>query len=304
MNYKKIGIILGAGTILGTSSAFANLVINPTFSAGILGDANSAQIQATINQAISFYNTHYTDNITVNINFDNPNSGLGSSSTGFVGVTYSQFRTALAADASTADDALALAHLPTQTNDPITNAQTTIALSKANARALGFSTSGGADSSITLNTSICNLVHGVNTNSSFYDLYAVCCHEIDEALGTVAFVGSAQPSSADLFRYNGGVRSWDTSTTHQAFFSIDGTNNIVEYNQLNRSGGDWGDWIHHNGSPQVQDFSGTPGTTVNMGASETRLLDVVGYNYVVPEPASFAVLGIGAMALIRRRKRA
>ena len=308
MNYKTIGLLLGAGTVLGSSSAFANMTITPTFSAGILGDANSAQIQATINQAIGFYQTHYSDNINVRISFDNPNSGLGSSNTGFVGVSYSQFRSALAADASTADDALALAHLPTQANDPITNTQSTIALSRANARALGFTTTNDAttfDSVITLNTSLCNLVHGTNTNANFYDLYAVTCHEIDECLGTVAFVGSAQPSSADLFRYNAGVRNWDTNTGHSAYFSIDGTNNIVEYNQNGRSIGDWGDWIHHSGAPQVQDFSGSKGITVDMGPSETRLLDVVGYNYVnpVPEPSVIVGLGLGAVALVRRKKK-
>ena len=181
MNYKKIGLILGAGTVLGTSSAFANLVIVPTFSAGINGDANSTQIKATINQAIAFYNANYSDNITVNINFDNANTGLGSSSTGFVSDTWANFRAALAADGTTADDTLALSFLPGGTTNPVTGV-TNVAFSRANAKALGYSIGAGADSSINLNTSICNLVHGVNTNAGFYDLYAVACHEIDEAI--------------------------------------------------------------------------------------------------------------------------
>jgi len=37
--------------------------------------------------------------------------------------------------------------------------------------------------------------------------------------------------------------------------------------------------------------------------NELTLLDVVGYNRApVPEPASMAALGIGVLALIRRRK--
>lgn len=309
MNYKRIGVIFCAGGLL-SSAAFANLVINPTWDTSITSNGNSAQIQATINQAIAFYNTNFSDAITVDITFKVANTGLGSSNTGFIFDTYSNFRTKLGADGSTADDTTALASLVGGAVNPVT-AGANVAISRANAKALGYSVAAGVDGTITLNSSICNLVHGTNSNANFYDFYAVACHEIDEVLGTISLVGdpfgSGRTNGADLFRYNGaGVRTWDTSTTHRAFFSIDGgVTNIVEYNQLNRTGGDWGDWIVHTPG-QVQDFAGSPGVTVDMGASEMRLLDVVGYNRVnpVPEPATVAVLGVGALALLRRRKRA
>ena len=313
MNYKKIGLILGAGTVLGTSSAFANLVITPTFDSTITSNGSSAQIQATINQAIAFYNANFTDNITVAIKFQ-LGGGLGSNSSYYQFKTYASVRTALGADATSADDTTAMSFLATGAVNPVT-AGANMALTNANARALGYTVAfgnGGSDpfdSTVTLNTSICNLVHGTNTNSGFYDLYAVVSHEIDEALGTSSLAGdpfgSGRTNVADMYRYNNGARTWDTNNGHAAFFSINGTTNIVEYNALGQTGGDWGDWIHHNGAPQVQDFSGTPGVTVDMGPSELRLLDVVGYNRAaaVPEPNVILGLGLGAVALIRRRKK-
>ena len=233
MNYTKLGLFVAAGVGLG-AAAHANLVINPTWGSSITSDANSAQIQATINQAIAFYNANFSDNITVEITFQK-GGGLGSSNTGFIFDTYSNFRNLLGADASTADDTLAMAHLASGAVNPVSGGAE-VAISRANAKALGYTIGAGTDGTISLNTDICNLVHGTNTNSSFYDLYAVTCHEIDEVLGTISLCGdpfgSGRASSADMYRYNGGARTWDTNNGHAAFFSIDGTNNIVEYLSL------------------------------------------------------------------------
>jgi uncharacterized protein (TIGR03382 family) len=104
-----------------------------------------------------------------------------------------------------------------------------------------------------------------------------------------------------MFRYNGTSHTYDTVTSHHAYFSIDGgVTNIVEWNQFNRTTGDWGDWIVHT-PPQVQDWEGTPGVKIDMGPSELRLLDVIGYN--VPGPGTASLVGLGAGALVRRRRR-
>jgi len=292
--------------VLAATPASANLVINPTFDSSITSDANAATIMNTINSAIGFYESTFTDNITVNITFQEMSSGLGASSTFIVRPSYSDYITHLTADATSAADATALSHLPIQANDPVTG-HTGIVLSTANARAVGLSAATASDGTISLNTSICNLDR-VSPSPSKYDLYAVACHEMDEVLGTGSWIDRSISSDAairamDLFRYNGaGGRSFTDATTAQAFFSIDGTTDIVQFNQS--GSGDWGDWIH-NSPPQVQDFSGTPGAIVNPGFSEITALDVIGYNgpVPVPEPASMAVLGLGAAALIRRRKR-
>src|SRR5262249_3799169 len=97
------------------------------------------------------------------------------------------------------------------------------------------------------------------------------------------------PLPEDLYRYNSnGVRNWTTAGDN-AFFSIDGTNRLVQFNQ--DSGGDYGDWWSNNGGgnpgpnppPRVQDAFGFPGTSPTLatdaGLVELRALNVIGYTF-------------------------
>ena len=72
---------------------------------------------------------------------------------------------------------------------------------------------------------------------------------------------------------------------------------------FNQSGqGDFGDWVV-NSPAQVQDWAATQGTQPDLGPSEIRNLDVIGYDPVsaVPEPSSLLMLalGVGGIALAR-----
>ncbi len=308
---RRSGFLAFVVSLAAALPARAAFIITPTFASSITSDANAAAIEATINSAISTYEANFSDPITVNITFQSSNTGLGSSSTFFGTVTYASYLTALTADSKTADDTLALAHLGAGPNNPV-NSNANINVKTANLRAIGINAnppSGQPDGTITLNTHI--TTPGSPGSSLTFNLLPVVEHEIDEVLG----LGSALPSPPnstifpeDLFRYtsSAGVRTFTTTSSVQAFFSIDGTNDLAQFDNQN-DGGDFGDWqsnpLPGGVSPKVQDAFATAGSNPSLGV-ELRALDVIGYDRVsVPEPAALSGLGITSLMLLVRRRR-
>src|SRR5262245_19708207 len=96
-----------APTPVYNSVASAGLIINPTFNANV-----DQATRDTINNVINFYESVITTNITVNIEFHNMNSGLGSSLSVVYTGPYSSYRTALGDVSFSADDMTALANTP------------------------------------------------------------------------------------------------------------------------------------------------------------------------------------------------
>ena len=96
---------------------------------------------------------------------------------------------------------------------------------------------------IGLNTHVTDI--GSPGSSGQFSLFATVEHEINEVLG----IGSSLPSMPfgtifpeDLFRYDAtGHRSFTTSSTAQAFFSINTTTDLAQFDNQN-DGGDFGDW--------------------------------------------------------------
>jgi hypothetical protein len=311
-NRLLAGLIMSIAAAAPASAAF---VIKPTFDSSITGDPNAAAIEGTINSAIGIYDSLFSNPIIVNITFAE-GGGLGESNFSLFSYSYPTFYAALQAGATSADDATAYARLALDgsTSNPVTSSNT-VFVKPANALALGLTIPGGppaSDGTITLNTAITN--PGSPGSSGGFNLLPVVEHEIDEVLGLGSTLGLTftpaslenNPSPEDFFRFDAtGHRSFTTSSSAKAFFSLNGTTDLAQFDNQN-DGGDFADWQSNprptGVPPQVQDAFDTQGSNPVLGV-EIRALDVIGYTLAVPEPSSWMAIAAALLAffVIRRR---
>ncbi len=318
-----------AGCLAFAASAQAGLVINATF-AGIYSVAE----QAEVNTAIAYYQNTFSDNMMLNIRFFNSGAGLGSTSQLLYKVNYADYLTALRLDATTANDATALANIPNGTgalpaagqNSPVPGAGNQLIINRANAAAVGLNVgtqSDGTstwDADIDLNLALMSTNHASPT-AGLYDERSVAMHEINEVLGTTSNLGRSNPffagssSAIDLYRYDAAGNRAFTTAGDDAYFSLDGTSKLVRFNQDSR--GDYSDFWSNNGGGnfganppyQIQDAFSASGKAAEMGVENT-MLDVIGYTFKsqangVPEPSSLALViaALGLTGLTARRRR-
>lgn len=322
-------------------AASLGLTIDATFDTSGPGALNAAE-QAAINAGISNIQASITspNNLTVSIYFSASTSiSLGQSTSSIDTPFYYDFYNDLkavdtSADQLTALNSLGAAPADTSSDSPVPGAGAKMFITTAEARNLGMTgfgtapgvsvsgVSGAFDGSIELNTSITS-PPGTLSNSNIYSLQSVAEHEIDEVLGiggTGSTLGTGnqslgEPGDLDLFRYSAsGTRSYTTSTSATAYFSIDGGQTILSF--FNQSGsGDYSDWNnsgHAGFAAQVQDAFATPNITLTLGTNELKALNVIGYRVVAadqvvaPEPSTLALAGVGLLAcsLLRRRQSA
>ena len=296
--FSQAGWFSGSSTNGGTSSTStttssatststtSGLIINVTYDANVASAPSG--FTATVASVVQFFQSHFSDPVTININVGYGEVGgqslssgvLGESSTYLNSYSYSQLKSALTADAKTADDSTAVATL--SGSDPTNGGQFWV--STAESKALGLA---GASSSVDGYvgfSSAANIFDYINSNgvtAGQYDFFGVVAHEISEVMGRqlmtgINFNGSASYEPLDLFHYSlSGVR--DFVGTHVGYFSINGgVTNIDNFNT--NSGGDYGDWASSAGNDAFNAFSNS-GVVNAVTAADLKALDVIGWDF-------------------------
>jgi hypothetical protein len=292
-------------------TTFVSLAALPTPSSALTfsfsqvpGDSLSYAQAAAFQTAADIWSASLSDAITVNlqIGFTSlPANVLGSTTPTILYSTGADFKTTMTNDAKGATDALAVASLGG-------NSQPTIALSSAEAKALGYNLPAGvsSDGQVEFSSSF-SFSTARNPNGTIavgtYDLVGIAEHEIGHILGFVSSVdgfGNGYQTVLDQFRYAAPLVHSATAGA-AAYFSVDsGFTNLASFstgtpNQASH-------WLLGTGGVMVPEVAA--GMTQNITALDLQAFDAIGYDVRVPEPWSISLLALGSLAAVRLRRRA
>ncbi len=254
----------------------------------------TAAYRSAVISAENFLQSHFTNQVTVSVDFDYAkldSSVSGENDFDETAVSYSAFAGALRAHATTAADMLSVNGLPA--TDPSNGVGFDIPTTEARILGLAPQTN-SIDDTVTLN-STAGFTFG-------QDAIGVIEHELTEGVfGRTSSLGFAETmwNPLDLFRFTAsGQRDYtggsDGVTT---FFGLDSTHvsNLAYHNSINaqgkNDGQDLGDWDSTFGDAFGPGGPGAPGT---VSATDLQVLDILGWNPTnpaapwVPPPNEFA----------------
>jgi autotransporter-associated beta strand protein len=271
-----------AAAVLQTQQPARAITINPTYTASVTSHPNSAAIQNAFNYVCLQFKNMYSDPINVNITVVAGTTGLGGSSTGILGTnTYTQMRTALINDATSAEDTAANASLPALSPLPV---GALAVYSRAEAKALNiFPDDLANDGTFTFNGNLSYSFDPANREPPLggFDFIAVAEHEASEIMGRIPslgtnFFGQQDYLPYDMFRWTGaGARN--LSDAAGVYFSLDsGATNLKNFNFANGNGSDPQDWA--SGTNDAYNAFSSSDVVNLLPPVDFTTCDVMGYN--------------------------
>ena len=249
-----------------------------------------AAFVGAINYVVAYFDSIFTNNVTVNIAVgygEVAGQSLGSGDLGesegmYDEVSYASATAALKQNAQSTLQSGAYATLPSSTpfvGDALymtTAEQKALGLLAANDSAIdgyvGFSSSVNYSYSAT-----------ATPGASQYYFIGIAEHEISEVLGRTSYLGETSGNVAtysvmDLFRYSGpGVRDLTARPfSNTAYFSINGGQTNIDSWNTNPSG-DLGDWSSSAGADSFLAFT-SPGAIDAYSAADNELMQTLGWD--------------------------
>ena len=248
-----------------------------------------AGFTAAVDAAVQFFETTFSNDITINIavgwgEVQGQVLGageLGASIDNYDTLDFQTVKTELAAaDASFAAAAAGIANLG---EGPGGNPNFEVAT--AEEKAWGLSPSAAVDGYVGLSSAApLTFDPGNRAVVGSYDAIGVLEHEISEVMGRVAnaglpfFDGGPNYAPLDLFRYGApGVHSYLQGF---AYFSPDGSELLKAFND-GSYGGDDGDWARL-GTADAFDAFGRPGVIEAIAPVDVSVIQALGYNTMTP----------------------
>ena len=295
------------------------MYINVTYDSSITSSIYAVNIELAIQTAVDFFDQTFSNPITINIDFGygeengnsitNPNAIAQSQSNGDY-FFYSQVKSALAANAHTLIDQVAVATLPGSDptgGNPVPNTGNFyVARSEEKALGLISGNDSGIDGYVGLSSSYLFWVNGVDNaigdpqtsiNNSENDAVGALEHEISEVMGRTGSLGQKYNGGLyqnvftplDMFRYLGPANH-DLTPGAGRYFSINGVNMLYQYADATSAGSpDTADW-----APNVVDDSYGYGSNNAVNAvsptdiAEMNVLGYQPYNQIIDIPISLS----------------
>lgn len=288
--------------------------------------AGNAAAMASFNRGAARWEALFTDNITVTINADMANLGgggvIGSTGSAMFSGGFNTIRDAMVADAADEANNGIVSFLPTLAQFTATvpggfSLDGNMSATKANLKALGFTGLGaGADATMTFNTQFAFNFADAPPPANQMDFETVVVHEIGHALGFVSDIDTVTspvwPTTLDLFRFAPGNvpttnGQFTTNTRMLASGNASFSDTINTWGMSTRTDGRQAS--HWKDNDLTSNFIGIMDPTLDFQQewditnADIRAFDLIGWDLQpVPEPATMVVLGIGALAMMRRKR--